>query len=778
MDDPWGSPWTTTDIDSSKSTTSQPSSDLAPPPRAFLSGANSPRIPAVVEPAPWGEGDDGFGDWAAASTSPSQSRWGGAWAVPSPNLSPVKRDDASGRSSPIAWPDTIATTKPANGSTVRQPSPDPWASELSSRRRSIHHTSTPRLVVDLDSPVDDIRFEPLENGESKLDLVPDWDIPDIKGEEPEMSQTSTEEPVKEEKNKDQEASQTTEHVTQSRSSTPSNANTDHDDEHQDSPITSIDEDLKGRQQEPEKPSGKVQSLVVKFDGLARAASQESLVVPTTSTERSHSIGKSEASEGAADFVNFEDAAEEEQTTETSNVERPVTPPAQAPVRQEYAQVPSPNNDAGSPGIQSPASLYRGITFDVKLDDVEKLFDPKKLATAPPIIDISDEIPEQIIKDSFTEISERKTWYRISRFGSSRRHNAADDESYRRIIWSTSTVRDDVIRVVRRWMEEDSIAGRVALGGGIAKTQKNMFGWDSSAEPIALDAVFGKKKTHSRSASLKHVRVSALAPPEEDNGPKTSSSLCGPPSQPSIITQPPVASFGWSIASQTQTPTQATAPGIPAVPSPTTQVSEHTQPTIPSAPKTVPAPLATKTEAVSQEPVGDDDDDDEWGEMVSSPVESKHPAPAFQSLGSALGDSPTSKQKISAPSAFAEPKIEVGNVPVPSPKTSTQNADPWTTADFSLFDAPSIKPVPSNAATGAVSNNYFSTAEISVPLSMAELRSSWEAALPVPGSSAIPQVTQSAIEPINTRNNNNDNEKEEETAMRIIAGLPDLSYMLR
>ncbi|KAK4164309.1 putative glucan 1, 4-alpha-glucosidase [Cladorrhinum sp. PSN259] len=771
MDDPWGSPWTTTDIDNKSP--SQSKSDLAPPPRALLSGANSPRIPAVVEPAPWGEDDDGFGDWAAAGSSPAQSGWGGAWGAKSPSLSPVKRDDASGRSSPIAWPDTIANTKPpANGSTVRQPSPDPWASELSNRRRSLDNVSTPRLIVDASSPVDDLQFEPLEKEEGKPALNANWHTPHIKVESEEKRDRVHDE---------EEAARSVDPVAQareSRSSTPSNANTDHDDEHHDSPITSIDEELKGRPEEASKPSGVVQSLVVKFDGLARVASQESLVVPATRKERSLSIGRSDISDGGGDFGDFEDAAESDINLAASNMEQPATPStcAQVPTESggpETTPAASPNQTIGSPAIESPASKYKGVTFDVNLGDIEKLFDPKKLATAAPIIDISDEVPEHVINDSFTEISERKTWYRISRFGSSRRHNAADDESYRRAAWPTSTVRHDVIRIVRRWMEEDSIAGRVALGGGIAKTQKNMFGWDSSAEPVALDAVFRKKKSHSRSSSLQPLRVSALATPEDDSGLRTSSSLRIPPSQPSGISPPPTASFGWSTASQTHTPTESTMPkhSSPVAaplpePSLTDPEPEHTQPVVPAFSKTIPAPLARKEESVTQ----DVEEDDEWGEMISSPVESKHPAPTFQNLDDAFGNFPAPIQANSVNNNF-----EAG------PQTSTQAIDPWASADFSLFDASPRIFEAANPVFGAQSDNYFSPADISVPLSMAELRSSWEAALPVattpPTKPSQISQTSKAIEPI-VAQSSKDDEDEDEMVRHIISGLPDLSYMLR
>jgi len=291
MDDPWGSPWTTPEIDN-QTTLPSKSADLAPPPRALLSAVSSPRIPAVVEHAPWGEDGDGFGDWSAASPSPAQPAWGGGWSAPSPNLTPLKRDDGSGRSSPIAWPDNIATSNSGNGSAVRQPSPDPWASELSARRRSRDSASTPRLAVAAPSPVDNVPFEPLETGGPKVDLGTDWKLPEIiedKGESVEPVPVLLDEKSNSGKD-DKEEDEGPPHDVQqsvgppyetqeSRSSTPSISNSDREDPHQDSPITSVDEDPKRHEQEPNPPSGKVQSLVVKFDGLAKAASEENLVVP-------------------------------------------------------------------------------------------------------------------------------------------------------------------------------------------------------------------------------------------------------------------------------------------------------------------------------------------------------------------------------------------------------------------------------------------------------------------------------------------------------------------
>uniref|UniRef100_A0A0D2XV47 Uncharacterized protein n=1 Tax=Fusarium oxysporum (strain Fo5176) TaxID=660025 RepID=A0A0D2XV47_FUSOF len=111
------------------------------------------------------------------------------------------------------------------------------------------------------------------------------------------------------------------------------------------------------------------------------------------------------------------------------------------------------------------------------------------------------IPDVIIDDSFTSISERKAWYLMSRPGSMRKHNLGDDENYVRVGWGNSQVREQAIRIVRRWMEEDSITGRVVLGrrGGAAGAK--IFNWDSSAPSteISISELLARKN-HSRQAS--------------------------------------------------------------------------------------------------------------------------------------------------------------------------------------------------------------------------------------------------------------------------------------
>ncbi|KAK3328147.1 hypothetical protein B0T19DRAFT_475799 [Cercophora scortea] len=530
MDDPWGSPWTT-DHDKhhkpsspTKSTRSARSakSELEPPPRAFFSNSSSssPRIPAITAESPWADVDDhGLGDWAAPELLGSTpTGWGGAWGgTSSPNLltSPPRHDafgktnDTFGKAGPIAWPGSIAIPQATSGSAFRQPSPDPWATDFSARTPSRDDISTPRLVVDSPRPLD-----VLDDVKQKLDVEPEqvWDTNDDTGSEhktaphekvvpvglqAEPSATSSASEEKEQERVDgcdyvrpSVESVSTSHI--SRPSSPSGDDTDDENDRQDSPITSIDEESKVRQQVVRQTSGKVQQLVTKFDGLARSSSQEPRPIPSRGRSESRSVvDMDDGADEAGDFGDFEDADEVVELPEKSTPERTVTP---RPVGGSPRTWNSP--EASSPQSARDASLKSGraisnfgqVKFEVDLSNVDALFGKDSLDSTPSVATVDSDLSDHIVTDSFTEISERKTWYRISRLGSSMKHNAGDDDNYRRVAWATSNVRLDTIKTVRRWMEEDSITGRVTLGGGVSKTQKNMFGWDSSLEPVALDAV--------------------------------------------------------------------------------------------------------------------------------------------------------------------------------------------------------------------------------------------------------------------------------------------------
>ncbi|KAK5652133.1 hypothetical protein OQA88_10775 [Cercophora sp. LCS_1] len=830
MDDPWGSPWTTADADKD---TKPPSpakstrSDLEPPPRAFFSFSGSPRIPVITGPSPWAEEEDGFGDWAAPETpAQTQSRWGGGWVASSPNLTSPPRDDTFGSASPIAWPGNIALPKPANSAVARQPSPDPWSTEFSP---SLDGASTPRLIIDAPPLVDKspTKEEPEALGSpiwkrEESDYIQDTWEKDDPGEEPQDKEdkvirveplapsvsTEHKKPVEYQPSPSLPENGTlrlsVESADQNRreSPSPSGDETDADDDRQDSPITSIDEDAISRQTLERKTSGKVQQLVVKFDGLARAASQEPPVVRRERSKSPLSIGGRDGADDdepglGADFGDFndvqEDASDVPDRGRTKNPDRPATPEVtrQAPTPGITTSVSSPQSTGEPTSIGRAVTIDRtNIKFEVDLEAVDKLFNVDRLSSAE-IVGMDEEVSDYILNDSFTEISERKTWYRISRMGSSRKYNAGDDENYRLVTWPTSTIHDDTIKVVRRWMEEDSIAGRVVLGGGVSKTQKNMFGWDSSAETISLDAVFGRKKAHARASSL-HSSANGAG--------VASPSLRSPTHRPSSVVVPPVASFGWSTNSPTWSqPTQS--PGI--VPAP-----ERT-PTAPSAP-TIPIPsqphpsaevvLPLSVQPATLEPLPVDEDDDEWGEMVASPSEQKPTGDVFGNLDDAfsapLPSFPAPPPASIPPPAAAEPQFaDFAPVTAPAPPPAV---DPWAIVDFSVFESttkpaadprnpqpavsfttpvePPRPPIPpaSSVPSSQPATSWF---QPTTPVASKQLAADHAFTPTTPLEIASPQVIPTSEDNYFTPDNSPPIH-DDAAVRRIIDNLPDVSFMLR
>jgi hypothetical protein len=762
MDDPWGSPWAATDPDRDLKPGSPAKSDIAPPPRAFLSASSSPRIPAVSEQSPWGGDDNGSGEWTAAAETPAHSIWAGGWGGSNPNLLATPRDDLLNKISPIALPGNIATPKPANGSVFRQPSPDPWGSGFSSRRPSFEAASTPRLVIKAASPIDTpiISFGAL--GIEQQDAV--WDKsdtasignPEITIESDSAAAGSGETNGVEEQTTPvaapgSDVRLSVESTTPNRgyqSPTPSNDNTDHEDERQDSPITSIDEEPRGLSAASRKASGKVQELVVKFDGIARAASEErGLVIVPTNTSSS-AAQKGDGLSDAADFGKFEDVNADGPSPPSPSIPK-VEPTAEEPTSADAPEPLSPSLSDNFSSGPSAISQFGPIHFGVDFGLVAKLFNTPVGAASDH--DVDHEVPDHFIEDSFTTISERKTWYRISRLGSSRRHNAGDDDSYRRVAWGTSVVHDDTIKIVRRWMEEDSIAGRVALGGGISKTQKNMFGWDSSVEPVTLDDVFRKKSPHSRAFSVQQPpRAAGLSLHLADGPSKRAPQR--PAHHASNSAGPGVPSFGWNTTSPTTT-THTRSISVMSVP-PTTNLAGPTAQIHPAAQGAWVPDVAAAAD-------NDDEDDDEWGEMVSSPVAASQPQPIpVRSVTHIPAGGST-------PAASVPQHTKIVNH-TPAAKDTTQN--PLDKADVSAFESTLAKSGPQVQALDTIPElvDHSTPGPTSDNSASARLMATTTNNPPVSSTSITTQLPPTS----------DPQHEHEKTAQWIIANLPDLSYMLR
>ncbi|KAF3771117.1 hypothetical protein M406DRAFT_326517 [Cryphonectria parasitica EP155] len=291
----------------------------------------------------------------------------------------------------------------------------------------------------------------------------------------------------------------------------------HDSRHEerlDSPLTSMDEDCKDRAAIPRRSSAKVQELVDKYDGLAKITG-DSLLVPASNEGRRRSASRSMSirsfqTDVTSDFGDFEDAEDSDsgkpsRKPSVTGSPRPGNSRAgrvrslskaslrKASVASGIAAVTSPIQEEEHLGhIENMRAKFGPISFTPDLELVNKLFDGPKLDKEQPSAkDYSLDAVEGIIKDSFTTVSERKTWYRISRPGTMRKHDLGDDDTYRRVSWVGSKVREDASKIVRRWMEEGPYAGRSAAGGR-SMAKGGAFDWDAKAkaEPLSFDEIFG------------------------------------------------------------------------------------------------------------------------------------------------------------------------------------------------------------------------------------------------------------------------------------------------
>lgn len=878
MDDPWGSPWATPDSDHShgngqghESKPPSPNKPQLEPPRPTFA-----KLPSFSTHSPWGEDEeDGFGDWTSADTGTTTlgNGWGG-WAgetgsnASQQQLTPLPRDDALDRTSPIAWPGSIATSpnfniKPVSrkaSSVFRHPSPDPWASEFSLTNaepiahtgfaENLHPTRT-GIAASAADREDRVRENEDEHKEGHSDgLSPDPISKSIEFEdedkEPEAHRLSAD-PGNDASvgERDHETSAlprvSTEHDPEarlpesstvqsiaSRPSSPGSDDSHHDEDRQDSPITSIDEDSRSRLQVPRKSSYKVQELVERFDALAKTT--EDVVIVKQERSRSRTPGPdiniddadsvhsddNEDENNDEDFADFEDAIASQ--SRRPSVQEAVTI---SPERTQASQVQTDNPQAqhvplpesrpttsgdhirgGGLDFRKLVDKFGTIKFDTHLEDVNKLFDNTKLA-AVPVMDTDGFVPDYVVNDSFTNISERKTWYRVSRHGTMRRHNMGNDENYKRVAWSESTARIDTIKIVRRWMEEDSFSGRPTLGGSSGKGHG--FGWDSGAEPVTLAQVFGKKRL---AAHTKFTSAHQLHPPAAATAPSPARTQPSSPSSPQDTQRPHALSghFGWNTAPSDEGRSLKSPPLI-APPRPSVNMESANTPTGPqirsiertARPISMPPPMvapisipSTKLEAQG------DDDDDEWGDMVMSPAEDKNksgPAVAFGATRQEIDANPladawqldealsptnaTPSQAVDAiGTSYTQPTAAHDNNPTTTmfqsdlngingntPDTqSGQHAppveDPWGFADFSRFDS-AMPPIPEQKAASPKP-----AASFSLVMSQDQQRTlPWEQDSITPSVAALPPQASK-------------DESEEVMVREILAALPDLSYMLR
>ncbi|KAG5982824.1 hypothetical protein E4U55_001277 [Claviceps digitariae] len=282
---------------------------------------------------------------------------------------------------------------------------------------------------------------------------------------------------------------------------------------------------------------------------------------------------------------------------------------------------SSSSSTAAAAITTKLPLPTALPYPIDLSNLDDLFpgtEPSLSSSFPP-----ERISDTIINDTFTSVSQRKAWYRVSRPGSIRKHNFGDDDSYVRVTWHNSHIRKDVLTTVRRWLEQDSLGGRLLLGRRLGHhAGASMFNWDSDAPGVQIGELLSQKRAravHARQASAA-VQGTVKSPLAASFG--WSSSVPASPvdtggffsstaerlARPSRLMQTQESGLMQKELEVTTPPTAAPAAA------PATIISDTAPQNSPSLPEEAPS-----VEVQDGQDEDGDEDEDDWGEMVSSPT---------------------------------------------------------------------------------------------------------------------------------------------------------------
>jgi hypothetical protein len=750
MDDPWGSPW----------------ADEVQPPgpaarRIVDEDRGKPNTPVKLSSlqfeektnSPWDDEDDGFGDWATGPTADVRSNALG-FEDTRTSRNPVDRDSrerskedknrAPTHSEDHASLQNVDISKlepilmPNTSAAVQETSQGPWGTAG---------------VESLDCATED-KVAELENGVTSL-VKPSIPIKDTGPKETHQTGgfqvQSTELPaatvdlgrnLSDLSEASREPSSAPNNLSKSQeidhefSSPPSSISeqSHHDGVLPESPRTSDDEPNRPTLEEKISANGK--ERVENCDGISTEDEIAGLEPSSCSLEMSQQergssledldIEEEEAEEkdNENDFGDFEDVNSESDDQATENdLQRLVTPPQRPVTPPQNPSSPVKTPEPKTPISQSsPSPLrilkrdYGRVVYNIDQATLEKLYPVRsvnKPSTQPSEkIFISDTIP----RDSFSSTEQRKTWYRISRYGSMRKHNYGNDENYVRVSWPQAEIRTETLKTVSRWKDEDIFGGRTVPG----RTSKGFsgFGWhDSNATPITIESAFAAKRDQNR-ISTQSIDSVADIPREwpeaaKHHSPSQSRSSLGSNRRrsvkPSSISEDvslssrlPVADFGWNSPYSEEQTSQSTTD-------------------LPRSPNSVPSGSVTATRSQSQVP--DPSSQSAFSDLnLTSPKTSSHAdnvtpmqnaiLPAIFPISKSVSTDPThmpTPQSSSFGSNIPEPKKVAGfnqpnslpfKYPPPPPPTITTNIpfiphddDDWGEMVSSLDVSTRPNPVP-------------------------------------------------------------------------------------
>ncbi|KAJ3472073.1 hypothetical protein NLG97_g11311 [Lecanicillium saksenae] len=223
-------------------------------------------------------------------------------------------------------------------------------------------------------------------------------------------------------------------------------------------------------------ASKVQELVDMYDGITKKAVRPPPDTIAREAKPKGSVGTSREDESMVESETVQILASEEEAVQPSDDTNHSTTTVEtnSPVKDNEESKPAPESDTVEdeakidsaevaeeskindiptpPSIddeQSPVNSTKSDTkpplYPVDLSNLDALFPGSKPSTTNP-----EPVPDVIIDNSYTTTSERKTWYRISRFGSMRKHDSGDEDNYKRITWANSQVHDKTLHIQKGW----------------------------------------------------------------------------------------------------------------------------------------------------------------------------------------------------------------------------------------------------------------------------------------------------------------------------------------
>lgn len=835
MDDPWGSPWAdeTPEI-AEKPVDAKPKPTIVPAkPQPFDSATKSP----------WDEDED-FGEWAALPGNATQESPHATikYADDDWNFQANEGQEAQGEevttANDIDSPWTTPSNEPAKSSPLKPQGVsgeekhdlhDPWAQSTQDEQLPHEeaggsgHNAAPdtsnlhgRISGDTDTSeeqwlksdleVSSLPHEtPSQETTSKIHIAEPFPLP---MGEPDLPSQDSISPSLISDIPEKEASQ---------SSRPSLSLSDRSPHHEtvaDSPRTSVEEETR-RPTLESVDSSKVKQLVQLFDGLAvelPIARDESKSTDSSSDTSEHT-SEMPSVEGIKDeFGDFEDGVSYVSATENSNENNVVTSipnPIKTSKKTEGVAISHQEPLKDDMDINSRNS----IRFDIDKSVVNQLYPAIK--TLPQSTSYGPSEIENPILDSFSTVEQRKVWYRISRYGTMRKYNAGEDDNYVRIDWNHSKVREETLKIVQKWMEQDRIGGGLIHGGG--GRLESMFSWGKPGQAPVVEALPRAGLLGHRTSQAGETFMHSSMPPSEHKlGHSRQQSSVG--STKSIPSSPAEVSshFSWSTSQPMSTSSGASTGDmstrshphpshsrkVSAI-SPVSNAFEQSHP-LPIQPLQ-PQPITVDFEDRNKGTLKAEENDEEWGEMVSSPITPSFPKPPIvppanrrhkysHSIMGVLDPSPTAKshgikhfRNASLGHQMEDFKPESSKNMAPSfvpqepggtslggnSKSAAHSDDAWAGADFSFFESPSTE---STGLTG--SGSLQSLPKQSSPaLKPLSARADVSKRFHEPANQIKVQPPSAPRAP-NVGRRTKEEIEQDRIVKDIIQGLPDLSYMLR